>query len=552
MAHRSKLAGAIALAGCFLFSAQAQTALTVKVMDALTYKGVPGAQVMLPAANITETTNAAGVCSLSTPVRFFAMSPHAILKTPSFRRDMLTFGVVPAGERVRIDVYNVMGRSVACLLDRTLESGNYQINPYLSTLSSQIYFVKIQAGAQAAMLKIPLVNKRSGMPAGVLMQADNGSVAIPLAKKTDAVVDSIVVTATGYTRAAKPLYSYSGTVTVWMGTTGIHAGTITFDQASYSGTQYAAAVIVNDLDLTGPTVQVRVKTRADTNGFTLSLKQDTSMVGQYIDSIRFSINGTDSLDKIIKVQQPAGTYGDSVYAIYADSAPAALDTTTTQWYGNAGTIGPGASMYSGLQTKITVNLSDPDLSDSTEQVLIKDDADTVGIELVLHPVAGSWGTYSGLLGVSTQGSNAALGVIKVFGTDILDGENITMFYYDQTPVQVKTGSICTWRPILGSVVLDTSSYMGTTKSMNITLYDGDIAGNNAVVTVKSKKDPTGFIDTLKYSGTGAAGVFSGQVGFTTGATQYGMISVASPDSVSVFYYDTTPDSTVVQRAAWSN
>ena len=88
--------------------------------------------------------------------------------------------------------------------------------------------------------------------------------------------------------------------------------------------------------------------------------------------------------------------------------------------------------------------------------------------------------------------------------------------------------------------------------MNVTLYDDDIGANTAVVTVKSKKDPTGIIDTLKYSGSGAR-IFSADVGFSTTASNAatGVIRVQAGDSVAVTYVDTAPDTIIVQKAGWN-
>ena len=185
-------------------------------------------------------------------------------------------------------------------------------------------------------------------------------------------------------------------------------------------------------------------------------------------------------------------------------------------------------------------------------VTIKSPADTIGIPLTLPRVVGSWGTYSGLLGVTTGPSSAANRTIKVTGKDYFGGELITISYQDKTPMHLQLGSICTWRPVIGSIFLDSTAYHGTASKMNVTLYDDDIGANTAVVTVKSKKDPTGFIDTLKYI-SGSGRVFSGDIGFSTTASNpaTGVIAVQAGDSVAVTYIDTAPDSVVVQKAAWS-
>jgi hypothetical protein len=366
------------------------------------------------------------------------------------------------------------------------------------------------------------------------------------------VIDTLIVAASGYKVTRLAISSYSGAndfVLPWYG----HVSTIAFDMGSYSGAQYAAAVIVNDSDLTGATVPVRIKSRGDAVGFTLVLKKDTTTAGQYLDSIRFSINSTDSAKHTIKVQQAKDAMGDSIYAIYNDVAPAAKETTMVQWSGNSGEVNPGASMYGGLTTKITINVSDPDVADTLVVVTIKSPVDTIGIPLTLPRVIGSWGTFSGLLGVTTGPSSAANKTIKVTGKDYYGGELIDIFYNDKTPMHLQKGSICTWRPVPGSIFIDSTGYHGTVSKMNVNLYDDDIAASTAVVAVKSKKDPTGIIDTLKFSGAGSNRIFSGDIGFSTTASNAvtGVIAVQAGDTVSVIYTDIYPDTVAVQKASWN-
>jgi hypothetical protein len=369
--------------------------------------------------------------------------------------------------------------------------------------------------------------------------------------KTSAALDTLIVAASGYKVTRLGISSYIDTnnfVLPWYG----HVGAIAYDQGSYSGCQHTAAVIVNDTDLVGATVSVRVKSRADTVGFTLVLKKDATVLGQYIDSIRFSIKKSDSASHTIKVQQAKDAYGDSIYSIYSDAAPAMKETTMVLWSGNSGEIGPGASMYAGLTTKIAINLTDQDLNDTVAYVTIKAPADTIGILFPLKAVAMATGTYHGELGVSTTGSSQANGVIKVSGKDIVNGENIDIYYQDITPMQLQKGSICTWRPTVGSFLLDSAVYHGTVSKMFVTLYDDDIAADTAVITVKSKKDPTGISRKLAHTGAATDRVFTGLVGFSTTASNAatGVVAVQDSDFVSVGYVDTTPDTTVIQETPW--
>jgi hypothetical protein len=552
----SKVAGAVLLAGFFAFSVFAQVDLTGMVKDSATQAGISGAKVKLKIANISTTTNASGAYTLvSSAVRFAGSYTSQLIGAPNFKQNSLYFGVANSGEQVKIDIYNLLGRNVASYMDAKLGRGNYQVNVFGPSVADQLYFVKVRVGSKTTMLKMPLIGRQSSSSGQMIKKISGSSLDNSIGNglgKTAAALDTLIVAASGYKVTRLGISSYTGAndfVLPWYG----HVGSIAYDQGSYSGCQHTAAVIVNDTDLTGATVPVRVKSRADTVGFTLVLKKDPTVTGQYLDSISFSIHKSDSATHTIKVQQAKDAYGDSIYAIYSDAAPVMKDTTMVLWSGNSGEIGPGASMYAGLTTKIAINLTDQDLTDTMAYVTIKAPADTVGILFALKPVPFATGTFHGELGVSTAGSSQALGVIKVFGKDILAGENIDIYYQDITPMQTQKGSICTWRPVIGSILLDSAAYHGTVSKMTVTLYEDDIGADTAVVTVKSKKDPTGFSRKLAHTGAATDRVFSGQVGFSTTASNAatGVIAVQAGDSVSVIYVDTTPDTVVVQQAAWS-
>jgi hypothetical protein len=546
------MAGVVLLAGFFAFSVFAQDInLSGTVKDSATQAGISGAIVKLKVARLTDTTNASGTYSfVRTAVRFPASYENQLVGAPHFNQNRLFFGVANNGEQVKIDIYNLLGRNVASYMDAKLGRGNYQVSVFGPSLADQLYFVKVRVGSKATMLKMPLIGRQSSSSGQMIKKISGSSLDISVSKAA-AALDTLIVAASGYKVTRLAISAYTGTndfVEPWYG----HVGLIAYDQGSYSGCQRTAAVIVNDTDLTVATIPVRIKSRGDTVGFTLVLKKDAGVAFQYVDSIRFSINKTDSATHTIMVQQAKNAYGDSIYAIYSDALPVQKETTLVLWSGNSGEVGPGASMYAGLTTKIAINLSDQDLTDTVAFVTIKAPADTVGFLFPLQHVLNATGTYHGELGVSTAGSSQALGIIKVSGKDILAGENITIIYQDKTPMQTQIGSICTWRPVIGSILLDSTVYHGTVSKMLVTLYEDDIAADTAVVTVKSKKDPTGISRKLAHTGAATDRIFSAQVGFSTTVSNAatGVIAVQAGDSVTVGYLDTTPDTTVIQRVPW--
>ncbi|WP_372906613.1 T9SS type A sorting domain-containing protein [Rhodohalobacter sp.] len=64
---------------------------------------------------------------------------------------------VPENAQVKIEVYNVIGRRVATLVDREMAPGNYTVNFDASSLSSGMYFYRLQAGSTLLTKKMTLI-----------------------------------------------------------------------------------------------------------------------------------------------------------------------------------------------------------------------------------------------------------------------------------------------------------------------------------------------------------------------------------------------------------
>jgi hypothetical protein len=548
------------LAGAFLFYGNAQpVSITGTIKDSTTQKGISGATVKLKLANDSTTTNASGAYAFSTGVKFFGAGENQIVHTAFFKQNLLNFGVASQGEKVRISLYNLSGRMVASLLDRSLASGNYQINPYLPTLASQVYFVKLEVGSRTAMFTMPLSGKLAAVSGGLLRKIGVAGSEGTLAKAA-AAIDTLTVTASGYVTTSKPVTSYSGTYSFSIFSVCADPNRyVTWDNGSYSGCQTVALIMVEDSYLTGATVLAHVRSTADTVGFGIVLKKDPTTAGQYLDSVHFSIISSDSAKHLIKVRD-RGTFNDSVmcsYVVCPGSAgtPATVSGMGVQWSGNAGSVGPGASQYFGLAMPVIVNLNDPDLTDSIAFVTAKDDADPVGIVMTLHQLTTSFGSYTGKLYVSTAGSSQANGVLKVIAKYDTNGngENITLLYDDLDPPQVEQGSICTWFSTVGALATDSVAYHGLADTMALTLTDNDVSASKVAVQIKSKKDPTGFIDSLTFSGSSTSRQFSGKVGVSTTVSQAAknIIAVQASDTVTIVYNDPYPITVVTRKVPWN-
>ncbi len=64
---------------------------------------------------------------------------------------------IPKNERVQLTIYDITGRKITTLIDRTQAKGSYRINWNAGQLASGIYFGKIQAGEFREVIKMMLV-----------------------------------------------------------------------------------------------------------------------------------------------------------------------------------------------------------------------------------------------------------------------------------------------------------------------------------------------------------------------------------------------------------
>ncbi len=87
------------------------------------------------------------------PVEYALLQNHPNPFNPS---TTIRFGVREAG-RVRIELFDLIGRSVAVLLDQTCESGWHEIKYRNNTLSSGVYFYKIHINEFSAIKKMILL-----------------------------------------------------------------------------------------------------------------------------------------------------------------------------------------------------------------------------------------------------------------------------------------------------------------------------------------------------------------------------------------------------------
>ena len=524
-------ASAVVTAGILCASAGQSVNLTGIVKDSSTQQAISGATVSLKGLSLSTTTDANGGYLLAGNSIRSLKSSSPFNYSPVFQNNALFFGVANNGERVRLEVFDPSGRRIAALVDEKVSQGSYRINPLAAMPIDKIYLVKLQTGDRTAIFKAPLVQDHAAPPGGI---SRNSSLA-----KVSAVTDTLVVSAAGYKTVQKAISSYAGVNDFLLAANSGHRGIISFENGSYQSCIVPLVITLVDSDLVGPTVPVKVKSTTDPAGITVPLKKIPGLVGAYSDSVFFSIVKSDSAKKLIEVRDQ-----DVVAAYYADASPPQTDSVSTTWAGQPATVQPGGSPFLGVITPMPIHVWDPDVTDSSLTVWVKSKKDTVGFAVKLL-AAGGAGDFFGQVWFSLKGSSGD-SVLAVMGAV---ADTISIVYHDLTPRQDIAAGYTIWLPVLGIMFLDSAAYHGIAGSMTINLSDNDIADSTAVVSVTSKKDPAGIKDTLRVTGTTIRN-FIGTVGFTTGASRPGFISVADGDTVKVTYMDDSPVQPVTQTAVW--
>src|SRR4051812_46362820 len=118
--------------------------------------GLEGVTVSLAGLKNTAVTGADGTYHLTgtaTLTRFDGKGPNAL----SFNDHLLSFNVPSENTSVHVEVFNLVGKTLAVLVDGKLHKGNYRINPFaagaIAHLDSHLAFLSVKIGSDAYTLK---------------------------------------------------------------------------------------------------------------------------------------------------------------------------------------------------------------------------------------------------------------------------------------------------------------------------------------------------------------------------------------------------------------
>lgn len=526
----------------FSFAAGQTVSITGTVTDP-NGKKVSGASVKLKNLSLRTVTDTAGHFAFSGSAAG-EVKPVSAHGAPFFSGDFLNFTVVNAGDLVRVEIFDCKGRCVRVALDKSMSAGTYKTLPFPSAFSSQMYLCRVTIGNTVShLMKKPLVGQSAGN--GSVVFSNTHATQKALAKET-AALDTIIVTRSGFSTQRQPITSYSGNYPVSLQ----FAISVVLDMDSYQGIDWPMTASVWDLTVNNATVSATVASTSYPTPVALTLAKDTSNPGSYATQIGFTVSKVTTLGDTVRVKD-----NDTVTVSYVKGGVAAA-TSKAVWNGLTPDVRPSVSIYLGLKLPININADDRNITDSTITIHLSSHKDTVGIDVLLHAISGSPGSYSGFVYPSLTTSTPFKMIAVRPPVDTLTTTYQSPAFSKPIVSSAQQGTALLWKCNETSILPDSlgTGYHGTTSKMKISMENDHIVATSVSVNVKSKKDPTGISVPLAVNAD-TTWKFGGSVGFTTGTSSAanGVISVAGSDTITITYDDMimAPPETLHVQTTWN-
>jgi hypothetical protein len=207
-----------------------------------------------------------------------------------------------------------------------------------------------------------------------------------------------------------------------------------------------------------------------------------------------------------------------------------------------------------LKLPININADDRNITDTSITIHLSSHKDTVGINVVLHALAGSPGSYTGSVYPSLTTSTPGKVIAVRPPIDTLTTSYLSPAYSKPVVSSAAQGTALLWKCNEVSMLPDSlgTGYHGTTSKMKISMENDHILASSVAINVKSKKDPTGISVPLAVNAD-TTWLFRGSVGFTLGTSSAasGTISVAGSDTVTITYIDAIMAESDSMKVTWN-
>lgn len=184
-----------------------------------------------PSPYIVKTDNAGyyhlgtGTCNVNV-IPKNTLTPGDAFSRPVCMGGKVLFGLLAGDAWVRMSLYDMSGRFVRDLMNKSLSRGSYSVSIDTRGISSQFYLLRVAVNGAASVIKVQPLSR---VPAGTIAQNDpvfQARLEKLTATAVAAAVDTLHVTAPGYSIGVRPIdvltgvYNFTLTkTTTWNGDT---------------------------------------------------------------------------------------------------------------------------------------------------------------------------------------------------------------------------------------------------------------------------------------------------------------------------------------------
>jgi hypothetical protein len=175
---------------------------------------ITGAVVQLTGQKIKDTTDSQGAYSISLTTG--TVTTNTVL--PSTEKIAMNKGVISlsltSAAPVRIELFDMQGALLKKVVNNLTAAGDYQFNLMHHQIAATMMVVRVSIGKSVTSFRyLPLTAGRQTFTSAGTVLLTNGGLA-----KIKATVDSLQVTASGYTAKTTAISSYQGTVNISLDT----------------------------------------------------------------------------------------------------------------------------------------------------------------------------------------------------------------------------------------------------------------------------------------------------------------------------------------------
>jgi hypothetical protein len=187
-------------------------AISGTVKDSLTQKSISNATVSLKSfPSVTTTTDGNGQFSLSGSTGISEKRIGNLFSTnPASKNNSICFSIGNNNTKVTIDIFNISGKQVVTLLNKSFGIGNYTVDLSKCGVANQFYIAKVQIGTQIFMLRYVYMSNRTISPEIYHTSINDNSTI--MTSEVTAAVDTLIISGAGHRTLRTPVTSYAGTL----------------------------------------------------------------------------------------------------------------------------------------------------------------------------------------------------------------------------------------------------------------------------------------------------------------------------------------------------